>query len=258
LLIQNVDRQGKYEIKKFIQNVLEADPCRLLFNQKDDEINVVDNSFTSSEFKNGKKTEAHLHKDVEDESPLSSKLSFWEDVTGVRGRSNPVNIGIARKSFRKRSSENSLLRTVVSKRFSPKIGLSKSGGIDFDCNYNKTFNSEKKEVIPAYEPETKIRSNSANDTIEVFDDVFESNCVDFNESIDGAFGRLVDEVKLVDESIAERKYEQLEYSLRYKDGGHGVSGTSKAEEKYICPQCNKSFKFLTFLKVHMSSKILCT
>ena len=94
----------------------------------------------------------------------------------------------------------------MSKRLSPKIGLSKSGGIDFDCNYNKTFNSEKMEVNPVYEPEIKIRSNSANDTIEVFDDVFESNCVDFNESIDGAFGRLVDEVKLADESISERKY----------------------------------------------------
>ena len=48
LLIQNVDEKGKYEIKKFIQNVLKADPCRLLLNQKDDEINVVDNSFDHS------------------------------------------------------------------------------------------------------------------------------------------------------------------------------------------------------------------
>jgi len=254
LLMQNVDKKGKYEIKKFIQNVLKADPSRLRLSQKDDKDDALDNSFCSSESRDSKKTEAHLHKDDEDESPLLSKLSFWEDVAGVRGRSNPVNVSIARKSFRKKSSESSLLRTVVSKRFSPKIGLSKSGGIDFDCNYNKTFNREKKEV----NPEVKIRSKTANDTIDVFDDVFESNCVDFNESIDGAFGRLVDEVKLVDESITERKYEQLEYSLRSKDVGHGVSGMSMEEEKYICPQCSKSFKFFTFLKVHMSSKILCT
>jgi len=258
LLIQNIDEKGKYDIKKFIQHMPKADPSRLFFSQKDDEIDAVDNSFNSSETNDSKKTEAHIYKDDEDESPISSKLSFWEDVTGVRERSNPVNISIARKSFRKKSSESSLLRTVVSRRCSPKIGLSKSGGIEFDCNYNKTFNSKKKEVNLAYEQEVKIRSKSHNDTIEVFDDVFESNCFDFNESIDGAFGRLVDEVKFVDESIAQRKYEQLEDSLRSKDIGHGVSGTLMEEEKYICPQCSKSFKFLTFLKVHMSSKILCT
>jgi len=259
LLIQNVDEKGKYEIKKFIQHVLKTDPSRLVFSQKDDEIDALDNSIKYSEAIDSKKNEAQsMRKDDEDESPLSSKLSFWEDVTGVRGRSNPVNISIARKSFRKKSLEGSLLRTVVSKKFSPTIGLSKFNGIDFDCNYNKTSHSEKKRVNPAYEPEAIIRSKSANDTIEVFDDVFESNGVDLNDSIDGVFGRLVDEVKLVDESIVERKYESLEFSLRSKDVGHGVSGTSMEEEKYICPQCRKSFKFLTFLKVHMSSKILCT
>jgi len=259
LLIQNVDEKGKYEIKKFIQHVLKTDPSRFEFSQKADEIDAVDNSLKCSGSSDGKKTEAHsvLNYD-EDESPLSSKLSFWEDVTGVRGRSNPVNISIARKSFRNKSTESSLLRKVVSKKFSPTIGLAKSNGLDFDVNYNKTSHSEKKRVNPAYEPAANMRSKSANDTIEVFDDVFESNCVDFNDSIDGVFGRLVDEVNLVDESIVERKYEQLEVSLRTKDVRHGVSGTSMEEEKYICPKCSKSFKFLTFLKVHMSSKILCT
>ena len=114
----------------------------MLFSQKDDEIDAVDNSFNSSESTDSKKTEAHIYKDEEDESPLLSKLSFWEDVTGARGRSNPVNIGIARKSFRKKSSESSLLRTVVSKRFSPKIGSSKSGVIEFYCNYESNITSQ--------------------------------------------------------------------------------------------------------------------
>ena len=201
----------------------------------------------------------------EERSPIASKLSFWEDFTGIRGGNSPIDIDTSKNSVKKDNVVNKLLMPAMSQGCSPKIRMSLGVGYNWNSG-NKPNSAAQNEFSPAQMSNATTSKKSANDTIDIFDDVFASNCNDFNESIDGAFGKLVAEVKLSDDvddiSISSDKsfgqYDLSETSQLCTDSTQALSRTSMEAGQYICPDCRKSFRFLTFLKVHTSSKFLCT
>lgn len=270
LLIQHFDEEEKFELKSIMaQRHRKSEIRNFAKNHIKDEINTVGYSYKDSIMGGEKMEESDILNScspkVEDEkSPIASKLSFWEDFTGIRGGNSPVNIIDTHKNpIKKDQIVNKLLMPAMSQGCSPKIRMSKSITVGFDWNSGKKSLKESK---PAVIPTVSSRKKSANDTIDVFDDVFASNCDDFNESIEGAFGRLVDEVKLGDEvddiSISSDRsfghYDLTETSQLCKEDVEASSRTSMEGGQYVCPQCKKTFRFLTFLKVHTSSKFLCT
>lgn len=138
---------------------------------------------------------------------------------------------------------------------------------------------------------------TANDTISIFDEIFATNCPsDMDESFEGPFNRLFDEDTASEESSQnissievqdqdgeglEDKNEDYNASERKeeteetKEGVLNKSeelpteedlveeeetekkGEVEAEGRYTCSSCRKNFKFLTYLKVHQSSKSNC-
>merc|ERR1719154_303188 len=131
-----------------------------------------------------------------------------------------------------------------------------------------------------------LGQKSADDTIEIFDEIFATTCSpDLNESIDGPFTQLLDDiddthedvetnsttssatVDLTVDVIAEvndisssshADAESDDPEVPRKVTKSNVSKTStKAAYKYKCEDCGKSFKFLTSMKGHMNSKGGC-
>ena len=268
MLIQHLDEEEKYEVKSLMsQRYRKADNSKFV-DIPTDEVNVVGYSYKDSIFNGGEMD--GLEKDLnscspkveEERSPMASKLSFWEDFTGIRGGNSPIDIDTPKYPVQKDKIVNKLLMPAMSQGCSPKIRMSL--GVGYDWNSGKKPNRVQNESTTAPISKTTKPIKSANDTIDVFDDVFASNCNDFNESIDGAFGRLVAEVKLSDDvedvSISSdiEQYDLSETSQLCTDSTPATSRTSMEAGQYICPDCKKSFRFLTFLKVHTSSKFLCT
>jgi len=269
LLIQHLDDEEKYEVKSKMTRRYRKAENNFVENSTD-EVNVAGYSYKDSIF-GGEKMDG-LEKDLNsctpkvevERSPIASKLSFWEDFTGIRGGNSPIDIDTSKNPVKKDNIVNKLLMPGMSQGCSPKIRMSL--GVGYDWNSGKKSNSVQNESRPVRLSIATTPTKSANDTIDVFDDVFASNCNDFNESIDGAFGKLVAEVKLSDDvddiSISSDKsfvqYDLLETSQLCTDSTQALSRTSMEAGQYICPDCRKSFRFLTFLKVHTSSKFLCT
>ena len=112
-----------------------------------------------------------------------------------------------------------------------------------------------------------LGQKSADDTIEIFDEIFATTCShDMNDSVEGTFRLLLDD-DLVEEagcdtpsenfSSEEEASEDLVVELRRKKVVQETCKTVVTDGKYKCSECGKSFKFLTYLKGHMNSKVGC-
>merc|ERR1719186_214434 len=138
-----------------------------------------------------------------------------------------------------------------------------------------------------------LGQKSADDTIEIFDEIFASTCdPDLDDSIDGPFKLLLEDVDIceeevdhcisadksmiIDDEVSEdllvvpRREAKLATSSEDESSEHlivmpkrkaklaAIKTTVSPNEKYECSECGKSFKFLTYLKGHMNSKVGCS
>merc|ERR1719466_174368 len=116
-----------------------------------------------------------------------------------------------------------------------------------------------------------LGQKSADDTIEIFDEIFATTCdPDLDDSIDGPFKLLLEDVDICEEEvyhcipadksmiIDDEVSEDLLFMPKRKAKLAASKTTVSPNEKYECSECGKSFKFLTYLKGHMNSKVGCS
>jgi len=161
---------------------------------------------------------------------------------------------------------------------SPKQAVKTLEGKNF---FRKGESSEEKavnELLKRTLSEHLNGNKSADDTIEIFDEIFATTCDNnLNDSVDGHFRLLLDEdlyeptaIKDVDLSASnypeaeEDRVELLESEAvvvkrnkSSKPQKRKEEGKPTSEGKYSCNDCGKSFKFLTYLKGHVNSKAGC-
>ena len=68
----------------------------------------------------------------EERSPMASKLSFWEDFTGIRGGNSPIDIDTSKNPVKKDNIVNKLLMPGMSQGCSPNIRMSLGVGYDWN------------------------------------------------------------------------------------------------------------------------------
>lgn len=131
-----------------------------------------------------------------------------------------------------------------------------------------------KEILKRTLTEHLNGEKSADDTIDIFDEIFANTC-DLNESIDGNFRLLLEEdpcemtvteersvfpnesATEVNNDFDERPVvvpPRMKHQTRMETSKKLLNVT---DEKYRCQDCGKSFKFLTYLKGHVNSKVGC-
>ena len=155
------------------------------------------------------------------------------------------------------------------KEASPKQAVKEVDGQSFfrrdGASNEKALNKFLKQTLS----EHLLGQKSADDTIEIFDEIFATTCSpDLDDSVEGTFRLLLDD-DLCEEagrttpsgncsSSEEEVPEDLVAVPRRK---RVLQETSKSvvitDGKYKCSECGKSFKFLTYLKGHMNSKVAC-
>jgi len=154
------------------------------------------------------------------------------------------------------------------KEASPKQAVKELDGKSFfrkdGASNEKALNKLLKQTLS----EHLLGQKSADDTIEIFDEIFATTCSpDLDDSVEGTFRLLLDD-DLCEEAGHNTPSENLSSEEEVSEDLVAVprrkrvlQETSKsvvnAEGKYRCSECGKSFKFLTYLKGHMNSKAGC-
>jgi len=131
-----------------------------------------------------------------------------------------------------------------------------------------------KEVLKRTLTEHIKGEKSADDTIDIFDEIFANTC-DLNESIDGNFRLLLEEdpceMTVTEERSVSPNKSATEVNNDFDERPVVVPPRMKhqtriesskkllnvTDGKYRCQDCGKSFKFLTYLKGHVNSKVGC-
>jgi len=131
-----------------------------------------------------------------------------------------------------------------------------------------------KEILKRTLTEHLKGEKSADDTIDIFDEIFATTC-DLNESIDGNFRLLLEEdpceMTVTEERSVSPNKSATEVNNDFDERPVVVPPRMKhqtriesskkllnvTDGKYRCQDCGKSFKFLTYLKGHVNSKVGC-
>lgn len=156
---------------------------------------------------------------------------------------------------------------------SPKHSVKEFKGLNFFSKDESRDEKDVNELLKRTLNEHLNGSKSADDTIDIFDEIFATNCEDLNESVDGRFRLLLEEEPcevIVSENCLSASTSSAE-SVSDLDKKLPVVPRTKlirkepsskkpmiiADGKYACKDCGKSFKFLTYLKGHINSKVGC-
>ena len=156
---------------------------------------------------------------------------------------------------------------------SPKHSVKELNGINFFSKDEASVEKNVNELLKRTLNEHLNGNKSADDTIDIFDEIFATNCEDLNESVDGRFRLLLEEDPCeaivsgnclsTSNSSAEsepdlnKKLPVVPRTKQIRKEPSSKKPMIIADGKYACKDCGKSFKFLTYLKGHINSKVGC-
>jgi len=199
-----------------------------------------------------------------DDSEVSEGKNMYENDHGVKNKDSELS-GVARCITPDVASKISFWKEIEN---SPQHAVKEYQGLKF---FNKSQPSDNRELLRRTLSQHLNGEKSADDTIDIFDEIFATSCDDMNESVDGRFRMLLEdepcEVTVSgncsstsdssSEAESDIKLDEVPIVKQARKESSSKKLMNITDGKYACKDCGKTFKFLTYLKGHINSKVGC-